>query len=134
MVDSNRQESVYEALVPAKTWAGGPKCTVLRTFRWRSEYEESTLVGWLCCQLGASFKEPRAWLASPTPPPTLRISSGDSSRICCRVGAEAEWSRPRPSALLREHEDTPRRPFSVESVHVPPSEADSGDAMAPPGF
>ena len=45
-----------------------------------------------------------------------------------------EGSRPRPSALLCEHEDTPRRPLAVGPAHVPPSEADSGDAMAPPGF
>ena len=32
-----------------------------------------------------------------------------------------EGSRPHPSALLCEHEDTPRRPLGVGPVHVPPT-------------
>ena len=32
-----------------------------------------------------------------------------------------EGSRPRPSTLLCEHEDTPRRPLGVGPVHVPPT-------------
>ena len=43
-----------------------------------------------------------------------------------------EGSRPRPSALLCEHEDTPRRPLGVGPVHVPPSEADTGDGGGTP--
>ena len=43
-----------------------------------------------------------------------------------------EWSRPRPSALLCEHEDTPRWPLGVGPVHVPPSEADTGDGGGTP--
>ena len=38
-----------------------------------------------------------------------------------------EWPRPRPSALLCEHEDTPGWSPGVGPVHVPPSGADTGD-------
>ena len=82
---------------------------------------EPLRVGWRCCRTGASSREPRTWADLASAAVGLTYLFGRLVGDLLLGWRSGEESRPRPSALLCEHEDTPRRPLGVGPVHVPPT-------------